>query len=419
MKRYKIEGGYYLSGDVHIGGSKNACLPIICASLICRKKVRLYNVPNISDVKLLLDILKEYGVYIKETNSYIEIDSSNMIVDNVLTSKTTEFRASYYLLGSLINVFDRVEVYKQGGCKIGDRPIDLHQYAFECLGYKLDILGEKYVVTKKGKCIKKINFEKVSMGATINAILASLSVNEKVKIKNISLEPEVFDVISFLNKCGYHIKVKNKTLIIDKNKDNIDNIEYEIMYDRIEAGSYAILSALIGNNVTIHNFESRYLKSLIDCFDMMNINYKLINDKLIVGKTKKVNNVHLETNPYPNFPTDLFQMISILCFLSDDISVLKDNIYPTRFSQLEEVSKYGMTVEKKKDFYHIYGNSSFVNGIFRGKDLRGTMSLIMYALYADGVSYVYGKEYIDRGYSNMVDKLINIGACIEVEEVEE
>ena len=199
MKYYKINGGYYLSGDVYISGSKNSTLPIICASLIFRKKVCLYNVPNIKDVNVLLDILKNNGVDITFNDDYLIIDSSeldNNVIKDCLCSK---LRASYYLLGSLVNLFDSVEITKQGGCNIGDRPIDLHKSVFEQLGYEFieDDIG--YKVIKKNKSKRVVRFSKVSMGATINGILASLK-ERYVRFKNVSFEPEVDDLISFFNK---------------------------------------------------------------------------------------------------------------------------------------------------------------------------------------------------------------------------
>jgi len=419
MQRYKIEGGYYLNGDVYIDGSKNASLPIICASIILRNKVKLLNVPDIDDVRILLNILRKYNIDVDFKDNILIIDSSKMKRENIINDDMKRFRASYYLLGSLINVLDEVKICKQGGCKLGDRPIDLHKYAFERLGYSLDDSEKFYYLRKGGNTKKKIKFKKVSMGATINAILASLSVTKDVRIYNASLEPEVMDLINFLNVCGFNVEVKKKYVLVKREESLKESVEYKIMYDRIEAGSYALIAALIGNRVRIHNFNKDNLSSLLDTFERMNVKYRVRNDVLIVYKSKKIKSIDLQTDKYPGFPTDLFQMLSILCVNADDISILKDNIYPTRFSQLEEISKVGVEVENKECKYFVYGNSSFNSGTFSGKDLRGTMALIMYALNCNGTSYVYGVEYINRGYSQMVNKLLELGACIEVENVEE
>lgn len=419
MKRYKINGGYYLSGDIFISGSKNASLPIICASIILRRKVELYNVPDISDVNTLLEILKDYNVEVTKEKDYLIIDSSNIKYIEKNNEKVKNFRASYYLLGSCINVFDSITLFKQGGCKLGERPVDLHSYAFSRLGLRLEETEDKYRLFKERKSKKKIKFKKVSMGATINAILASLSVNKKIVIQNVSLEPEVLDLIEFLNVCGYRIERYKNNVIVYAERALKEHIKYTIMYDRIEAGSYAILAGLVGNGIQIHNFKKEHLKSLLCEFDAMGIKYNFDDDVLYIPRNKMVNSVNIVADVYPKFPTDLMQMMTILSLKSGDVSTFKDNIYPTRYAQLSELSKYGVDVMFDRDELLILGNNHFDSGIFVGNDLRGTMSLILYALNCDGESYVYGVEYVERGYSDIVNKLINIGACIEVETIEE
>lgn len=419
MKRYKINGGYYLSGDVFISGSKNASLPIICASVMLRREVELNNVPDISDVDVLIGMLRDYNVNVIRENDKLIIDSSNIQNVDECNINAKSFRASYYLLGSLINVFDEVSLYKQGGCKLGDRPIDLHSFAFSRLGLKLCEYNDKYKLVRCCKSRKIIRFKKISMGATINAIMAALSTEKKVIIKNVSLEPEVLDLVNFLNVCGYVIELHKTYVVVHKERKIKESIKYEIMYDRIEAGSYAILSALVGNGVYIHNFNGEHLTALLSEFDKLGVFYHFSDEVLYVGKSKCIHPIRITADVYPKFPTDLIQMMTILSLVSGDISVFKDCIYPKRYAHLLELSKYGVDIDFVDDEVFVYGNSHFSPGVFVGNDLRGTMALLMYALNCDGESYVYGIEYLERGYSGVVNKLINIGACIEVENVEE
>ena len=418
MKYYKINGGYSLSGDVYIGGSKNSSLPIICASLIIKQKVRLYNVPKISDVYTLLEIIKLNGVLVYENDNYIEIDATNIssgIVDTFLCSK---LRASYYLLGALINRFDNVSVRKQGGCNIGDRPIDIHRFVFEQLGYRFGDEDELYSLHKGGYCNGVIRFNNISMGATINGILAALSLNKDIRLENVSIEPEIDDLISFLNLCGYFVTRKDDVIAINKDRKKVDAINYKIMFDRIEAGSYAILSSLVGNNVRIHNFVSSNNTKLLEIFNEMGIDYSCENNILTISKSSNIKPINIVTGPYPEFATDLIQMLSVLMINGEGISSFKDTVYRNRYAQLLELVDYGIAMNVYDDEVFVYGNKVYNNGVFYGKDLRGTMALVMYALKSEGESLVYGIEYLERGYDSVVNKLLDIGACIEVIEYE-
>lgn len=406
-----------MSGDVYIDGSKNSSLPIICASLMIGGKVKLYNIPSISDVEYLLEIIKLSGAIVNDTKNYIEIDSST--VDNYIfdTSLCSNLRASYYLLGSMVNLFDEVIVKKQGGCNIGDRPIDIHEKVFSSLGYKLDVINGCYKVTKCGKCNSIIHFNHVSMGATINGILCACSKNEKIRLKNVSLEPEIDDLICFLNECGYFIERIGNDIVIHKKRNIKNNVSYVVMYDRIEAGSYALIASLVGNNVIIHNFVKSNNEKLLEVFDYLNVKYDYRDSCLLVSKSS-VNSIEVTTEPYPGFPTDLIQMLSILMINGDGVSSFRDTIYKHRYAQLLELIDVGVLTDVYDDSVVVYGNKAFNSGVFYGKDLRGTMSLIMYALKCDGESKVYGLEYLNRGYSNVIDKLLSLGACIEVVEDE-
>ena len=413
MKYYKINGGYYLSGDVYVSGSKNSALPVICASLIFKKKVCLYNIPNIKDVTVLLDILRNNGVYISFDNDCLIIDSSSIKSNIIKDCLCSKLRASYYLLGSLVNLFDCVEIAKQGGCNFGDRPIDIHKSVFEQLGYEFIEYEYGYKVAKINQTKRVIKFNKVSMGATINGILASLKENVMIRLKNVSFEPEIDDLIEFLNEVGYRIKRVGKDIVVYSTRNIVEDISYKIMFDRIEAGSYAILSSLVGSNVTIHNFVASHNVSLLNVLDKMNVKYKCTDNSISIYKSNDIKSINIDVDVYPKFPTDLIQMLSILMINTDDISYFKDNIYHNRYSQLLELIDHGVVIDVSDNNVAVYGNKTFNNGVFYGKDLRGTMALIMYALNSGGESRVYGIEYLERGYCNVFDKLLSLGACIE------
>lgn len=413
---YKIEGGNVLTGTIPISGSKNAALPIICGAVVLKRKVILHNIPDISDVRDLLKILEYLNVFIEFKNGTLIIDASKIINKKVPYSFTSKFRASYYLLGSLINIFDSVEIGKAGGCKIGVRPIDQHILGFEKLGYLFLETEKSYLLSKKKVHGSHICFQKNSLGASINVVLSSLLIGEEVYFSNISTEPEFIDFIEFLKVCGFSIyfDIENKTLILEPSLLK-KNISYQVMFDRIEAGTYAILGAILGHELLIKNFDRYYLSFLLKTFQEMGVKYSLVGNDLLISKTDKIKYTDIEVDTFPSFATDLQQIISILMLKAEGLSSIKDNLFPSRFNQLEEIGHQKINYQIT-DRILIVGENQFHSGYYTGNDLRGSMALLIYCLGANGVSYL-SAPFLERGYDNFYEKLRAVGACIVKESI--
>ena len=328
-----------------------------------------------------------------------------------------QMRASYYFMGALLSLYNKVNVAGPGGCNFGERPIDLHLYAFECLGVNCDIDGKMYNFSKSGRPKREIVFEKKSVGATINAVLASCRINGEIVIKNCSLEPEVDDLIAFLNKCGANIyRTKEDVVVCGKNK--LHGCDYRVMSDRIEAGTFMIIGAALGNNLKIKNVNCEHVRCLIDVLQKIGVRVLETKSGLIVSRGENYKNIDVVVSPYPGFPTDLQQPLTVLLSLCDGVSSIKETIYPTRLSHVESLNKMNANIEIKDDLIVINGNRNFMGCDVSGKDLRGGISLVVAALLANGESRIDGVKYIKRGYSDLVYKLKRIGADIKLERRE-
>ena len=414
-----INGGNELSGEVSIGGAKNSLVAIIAASIITKSVVKLENVIPIDDTYTLISILNKLNVStLYDNKSCLYIDARKIKNVKLNIEEVMKMRASYYFMGSLLSLYKKVSVIGPGGCNFGERPIDLHLYAFECLGVKCNVEGNMYNFYKDNKGVKQIDFDKKSVGATINAILASCRVRGRVIITNCALEPEVDDLINFLNKCGCEIYRYNESIIV-KGVSSLHGCEYKIMSDRIEAGTFMIIGGLLGNNLKINNVNCDHVRSLIDV--LKDIGVKVVENKnsVIVSKESNYKSIDVVVNPYPGFPTDLQQPLTVLLSVCNGVSSIKETIYPARLSHIESLNKMNADIKIENDLIVVNGNRQFVNGEVSGKDLRGGISLVVAALLAKGDSKIDGVKYIKRGYSDLIYKLNKIGANIKLERIEE
>ena len=326
-----------------------------------------------------------------------------------------KLRASYYFMGALLALYKKVEIIGPGGCNFGDRPIDLHLYAFKCLGVNYDINEDLYRLTKNDKVEGVIDFKKKSVGATINAILASCKGKGKIVISNCALEPEIDDLINFLNKCGCDIKRIEERILINQ-VGYLHGCEYKVMFDRIEAGTFMVIGGLLSSYLKIKNIETKYLRNVIDVLNDVGVGIEEGNDYVIVRKKDNYTPIDLVVNPYPGFPTDLQQPLTVLLSTCNGTSIIKETIYPARLSHVDSLNKMNAHIDINNDEIVVGGNVSFRNCDVSGKDLRGGISLVIAALLAKGESRIGGVKYIKRGYSDLVYKLRNIGADIRVEE---
>lgn len=415
-KKLKIKGGKLLTGTIDIDGSKNAALALIPASLLAKNVVTLNNVPRISDVFDMLDILSILNVKYQFINNTLTIDSTSIINKPLLSDNVKKIRASYYFIGALLSLFNEVTIAYPGGCKIGERPIDFHLNALAKTGVEINIDNDKLHFSYSYISNTTIVFPSTSVGATINLILASAKRENLIVLDNISCEPEVMQVIDFLNMCGAKIKkIDEKTLIIIGN-DFSKNIEFNIMQDRIESGTYCILGALLGNKLTIKNAGLRHLQSLLLLLSQIGIIYKIENDSITFYQTKRKKTFTISTAPYPLFPTDLQQPLCVLASTIPGISYIYEGIYLDRKKHIQELNKLGCNIKSFNNKIIIEGPSNLKGSEITAYDLRGGAALIIAALVASGTSLISGVNYINRGYSDFVNKLEKVGACISMEE---
>lgn len=417
MKEWVIEGNKVLNGEIKVEGSKNALLAIIPACIITKSIVKLTNVTPLFDTYVLIDILKELNVkVIYDNKSEMIIDSRNVINKDLISEKMKKIRASYYFMGALLSLFKNVKILGPGGCKFASRPIDLHLFAFEGLGCECRKEDNIYFFNKgKIKC-RVIKFKKVSVGATVNAILASCRMRGNIKLINVALEPEIDDLIKFLNLCGANICRENNNIIV-KGVSQLHGCEYKIMEDRIEAGTYLILGACTCNSLKIIYHEHENLIALIELMKKMNVNIKVDKDFLIVNRAESISDSNVVFDSYPSLATDLQQPLSILLTRSKSYSVLKDLVYPTRYTQLSDLNAMGFNMKVNEDCLYIYNSNKLTGKNVECKDLRGGVSLVIAGLISDKTTIVSNVNHIERGYFDIVNKLKKIGARIYEKDI--
>ena len=404
--KLKITKCENLSGTVNISGSKNVTLPIIAAALLSKKKVILRNIPLITDVLLMIEIIKSMGVYVKREKHrlVIKAKSFNPMIDS---KDVTKFRGSYYLIGACLARYNMCSIKCPGGCNFSKRPIDMHIKAFEELGFKIDKYNEVLYIKKEQETKSEIVFDKKSLGTTINTIIASSLLNKPIKLINISIEPEVLETIIFLKKLGINIIQKNDNLYIFKNEIK-RNIHFKIISDRIEAGSYMLLASAFKNSeVIIKNAPTKYLESVIKTLEDLGSNIEIKENNIIV-KGKSVKALNLEINEYPSFPTDLQPILSTILLRGNNESTIKDNIYPKRSSHISELTKMNAKIRNYKDKIIIY-KSDLIGTRVSAKDLRMAFGLVIAGCIASGETIIENAEILLRGYEQPILKLKKIG----------
>ena len=363
----------------------------------------------------MIEIIKYLNVKIDFIENILIIDSTNIVYKPLVNDSVKRLRASYYFMGLMLSLFKECEIFSPGGCNLGNRPIDMHLDTFEKLGVNIECNNDVYKLKKVNYGTNKIEFKQKSVGATINTLLFISSFDKEIELVNISIEPEVMQVIEALRLMGVDVKVYEDTCIINgRMKKN--GFMISIIPDRIEAGTYALIGAALAKQIRIHNVEINHLLYLLDLFDKINVRYEINKKTLIVYKSNKINGIKINTEAYPGFPTDLQQPLTVLLTCSNSDSVIKETIYKDRTAHIIELNKMGADIVVKEDEYLIKGNRTLVGSELSGKDLRGGASLVFAALLAKGTSKIEGLKYIERGYFNIVDNLKSLGANIDVYE---
>lgn len=418
MKRIKIEGNKILSGTINISGAKNSAVALVPASLLSDETVQIENIPNISDIDALNEILEYLGAKVKRENSSIEIDPSYIENKEIPENISKKLRASYYFMAALLGKFKKVEMYFPGGCSIGARPIDQTLKAFEKLGAKIITQGNKYIITASTLNGAHIYLDMPSVGATINTILASVKAHGETVIENAAKEPEIVSVATFLNNMGARITGAGTSEIRIKGVNYLTKGFTEVIPDRIEAGTYLILGALVGKNLTIANIIPKHIQSLTDKLKDMGLDMKIGFDYITISKKENLKPVSIKTLVYPGFPTDLQQPFTTLLAKCNGESIIEETIYENRFKNVEYLNKMGADIKLIDDHrIKIKGPIEYVGNNVYATDLRGGASVLLAALAANGTSIIYEVEHLLRGYENLVEKLSNVGAKIYSEEI--
>lgn len=416
MKEFIIEGGHLLSGEIKISGAKNAALALIPAALLSNKKVKIYNVPNISDIENIKEILRHLNVKMQETKEYLEIDASKLINAPVPEEISKKLRASYYFMAALLGREKKVVMHFPGGCNIGKRPIDQTLKGFVGLGATIDMIDDCYTITADNLKGSKIYLDMPSVGATINTLIAAVLADGTTIIENAAKEPEIVNVAEMLNNMGANIKGAGTSTIEINGVKELLEAEVKVIPDRIEAGTYVLAGALVGNNLKIENIVLEHIEALINKLEEMGFEMIKTNTSITISANKEMKPTNITTKGYPGFPTDLQQPIVTLLSVCKGYSIVEETIYENRFNNVEYLNKLGanITINKRKLF--IEGVENLYGTEVEATDLRAGACLLLAALIAQGTTTIKNADYILRGYENITEKLKNVGAKIELEE---
>ena len=416
MKSYIIEGGKKLEGTVKISGSKNASLPILAAKILSEKTNKLYNVPQIKDTKTTLEILKLLGCKIKQNSGKIEINSKHITKTEIPEHLMREMRSTVIMAGALLGRFKEVTFSYPGGCDIGSRPIDLHINAFKKLG--VEITEEAgFIKCKANKIIgTNIDLDFPSVGATENIILATVLSTGTTTINNAAMEPEIIDMVQFLKKMGAKIQGEGTNQIIIDGVEKLSGVSYNIMPDRIEAGTILCAVAATGGNVILDNVIPEHLTAVINKLEETGCKIEINNKKITLNAPKKLKPIDIKTMTYPEFPTDLQQIFATMLVKASGTSIIVENIFESRYKYISELRKMGAKVTVEGKTAIIKGTRKINATTVVCTDLRGGAALVIAGLMAKGKSRVENIGYIQRGYENLENKLGSLGAKIKLEE---
>ena len=417
MQKLIIKGKRELSGTISISGSKNATLPILAASILANK-VRLKNIPLVKDIFTMIDLLNFIGLKTKilKKKNIIEIENNDKNINTLAPYKLVKtMRAGVLVLGSLLARYGKAKVSLPGGCAIGTRPVDLHLFALKKFGAKIKI-KDGYIFAEASKGLKgtTIRFPSLSVGATENALLASLKARGKTILKNCAIEPEIKDLIFFLKKLGANISIKSRTIIISENKIKNSKIIHNVIFDRIELGTYMIAGALMAKNkIKINKIYPNIVKTEISILKKIGIQITKKKNFIIIKRNKKLKNINLATSPYPGFPTDLQAQLMVLLTQVNGVSKIKEDIFENRFMHVPELKRMGASIEIKDKTAIIKGPTKLTGAEVMATDLRASVSLVLAGLVAENRTIINRIYHLDRGYELLENKLKNCKAEIK------
>ena len=416
MSKFIIQGGNKLEGEVKISGSKNAALPVIAATILNAGKTTLYNVPNIQDVHTMFEIIRKIGGTVTKKKNKIIIDTSKIHTYEIPDELMRQMRSSVILAGALIGKYKKARFSYPGGCDIGSRPIDLHLKGFEKLGVNIkEEYGEIYCLAEK-LIGTQIHLDFPSVGATENIILSATLAEGTTVITNAAKEPEIEDLVKYLNKMGAKIKGAGTDKIEIIGVKRLSEISYNIMPDRIEAGTYLVMGAITAGNLKLTNVQSEHIVPILNKLEEANCKLKIEKSEIEINAPKRIKAVDIKTMPYPGFPTDMQSIFGALLTTAKGTSMIIENIFESRYKYVQELNRMGAKIKVEGRTAVIKGTKRIQGANVVATDLRGGAALMTEALYAKGITQIENIHYILRGYENIEEKLKKIGAKIYLEK---
>ena len=420
LENFVIKGGHELFGEVNISGAKNAAVAIIPAALLCDDIVRIENIPNISDVNLIIQILDRMGAGIKMINkNTIEIDSRSVTCQPVPYELASHFRASYYLIGILLGRFKKAEVAMPGGCNFGVRPIDLHIKGFQMLGATVNTVNGMVCASADKLIGASIYMDNVSVGATMNVMLAAVLARGLTIIENAAKEPHIVDLANFLNSMGADVRGAGTDVIKIRGVEKLHGCTYSIIPDQIEAGTYMVAAATCGGDVLVKNVIPKHLESVSAKLEEAGAEIIEYDDAVRVTRFKPLMKCNVKTMPHPGFPTDMQPQMAVLLSVANGTSILSEGVWDSRFQYVGQLLRMGADIQVDGKVAVIEGVKELTGVNVKATDLRAGAAMIIAGLVARGETIVEDVQYIDRGYEDVVDKFRMLGADISRVEVKE
>jgi len=419
MEQYIIKGGHPLVGEVEIGGAKNAALAILAAGIMTDDTVRIDNLPDVNDINVLLDAIAGIGASVHRIDRHtVSINGKGIRDFSIEYDYIKKIRASYYLLGALLGKYKHAEVALPGGCNIGSRPIDQHLKGFRALGADVDIEHGKIIAEADRLAGKHIYFDVVSVGATINVMMAATMAEGLTIMENVAKEPHVVDVANFLNSMGANIRGAGTDVIKIRGVKSLHGTDYSVIPDQIEAGTFMFAAAATRGDVTVLNVIPKHLEATIAKLLEIGCEVEEFDDAVRVASKGHLKSTHVKTLPYPGFPTDMQPQIGVTLALCRGTSTITESIFENRFKYLDELARMGAHVKIEGNSATISGTKEFSGARVSAPDLRAGAALCIAGLAADGITIVDDIVYIQRGYERFEEKLQSIGAVMEKVETE-
>lgn len=414
MEKLVIQGGRPLTGSLRIHGSKNAALPILAATVLAEGQYSIQDVPHLTDISVMMQILTALGARAEHKQSCVTIDTASLVSSHIPKELMGQMRSSIFLMGPLLARFGEVTVYPPGGCAIGQRKIDLHLKGLAALGAEIKE-GPDHIQCLASRLIgAEIPLAYPSVGATENIMMAATLAKGKTTIRNAAREPEIVDLQDFLNHMGARISGAGTPVIEIEGVDRLRAVEYQVISDRIVAGTMILAAAMTRGSLNIENITPHHIQPLIDVVKLCGVEIEQAHDIMKVSAQELMNKIHLlETGPYPEFPTDLQAQLMAFLSLAEGKSVIRENVFDGRFKHVPQLRKLGAKIETSDNEAFIYGGTRFHGADVEATDLRAGAALILAGLAGSGVTTIHQVHHIDRGYERIEEQLQSIGASIK------